>query len=153
MNRRIYIDREHRDAYKAAVRWAEATGVAAAETGLDRRLIELVNLRVSQINRCAACLNMHLKKALAEGETVQRIAVLPAWRHADLYSPAERAALGLAESLTNLPSEAEQDAAYAEASEVLTTDQLSAVSWVVVAINAFNRISIVSQHPVRSAAR
>ncbi|MDH6280435.1 AhpD family alkylhydroperoxidase [Rhodococcus sp. LBL1] len=148
---RIAIDKQTRPVYRAQVGVAVAIRDAVAGAGLDRKLVELVNIRVSQINGCAYCLDVHTRDALAGGESQQRIAVLPAWRDADLFTAPERAALTLAESVTNLPSPAEQDRDYAEAREHLTDDQLSAIVWVAIAMNAFNRISIVSRHHVRPA--
>ncbi|MFE4972896.1 carboxymuconolactone decarboxylase family protein [Kitasatospora sp. NPDC056651] len=131
---------------------AEATREVAAEAGLDRRLVELVNLRVSQINGCAYCLHVHTRAAIREGETTQRLGVLPAWRDTEVFSDRERAALGLAEATTAPADAALQEAAYGVAREVFDEAEISAVVWVAIAINAFNRVSILSKHPVRPAA-
>ncbi|MFG2821548.1 carboxymuconolactone decarboxylase family protein [Kitasatospora sp. NPDC048365] len=147
---RVYVDKQSPQAYRAMLATAEAVRATAAEAGLDRRLVELVNLRVSQINGCAYCLNLHTRAAIQAGETTQRLGVLAAWRDTELFSPQERAALGLAEATTSPADAALQEDAYAAAREVLTDDQLSAVVWVAVAINAFNRVSILSKHPVRA---
>jgi AhpD family alkylhydroperoxidase len=147
--RRIYIDKQSPKAYHALVQTSEAVRAVAADAGLDRALVELVNLRVSQINGCAYCLHVHTRAALRAGETPQRLGVLAAWRDTDLFTPAERAALALAEATTAAADGTAQDTAYAAAREVLTDDQISAVIWVAVTINAFNRVSIMSRHPVR----
>ncbi|MEU5840838.1 carboxymuconolactone decarboxylase family protein [Rhodococcus sp. NPDC047139] len=149
---RVLIDKQSRPVYRAQVAVAGAVREAVAEAGLDRSLVELLNIRVSQINGCAYCLDVHVRDALKGGERTQRLAVLSAWRETDLFTEQERAALALAESVTLLPSTYEQDRAYAEAREHLTDDQLSAVAWVAIAMNSFNRISIVSRHGVRSAS-
>jgi AhpD family alkylhydroperoxidase len=146
---RVSIDRQHRQVYRAQIEVASAVRRAVAEAGLDRALVDLVTIRVSQINRCASCLHVHVRDAQLAGETSQRIAVLPAWRDTTLFTDAERAALTLAESLTTLPDARTQEADYADAARHLTDEQLSAVSWLVIAMNAFNRISIVSRHRVR----
>ncbi|POX48112.1 carboxymuconolactone decarboxylase family protein [Streptomyces sp. Ru72] len=146
---RIFIDKQSPAAYQALVRTSEAVRAVAAEAGLDRTLVELVNLRVSQINGCAYCLNVHTNAALRAGETPQRLGVLAAWRDTELFTPDERAALALAEATTALADTALQEAAYGTAREVLTDDQISAVIWVAVTINAFNRVSVMSGHPVR----
>lgn len=147
---RVWLDRQHPQIHKAQVAVAQAVRNAVGEAGLSRVLVELINLRVSQINGCVACLNAHTRDAVRAGETTQRIGVLSAWRDAGpLFSEQERAALTWAESLTTLPDPRQQDIDYAEASRHLNEEQLSAVGWVVVAINAFNRISIASRHPVR----
>ena len=146
---RVRIDKQHRRVYRAQGEVAKAVAVAVEDAGLDRTLVELVNIRVSQINGCAYCLHVHVRDALLGGETAQRLAVLPAWRDTTLFTAQERAALTLAESLTTLPDARTQDQDYADAAEVLTEEQLSAVSWVTIAMNSFNRLSIVSRHPVR----
>ncbi|MGW1910172.1 carboxymuconolactone decarboxylase family protein [Streptomyces sp. NPDC002076] len=147
--RRIFIDKQSPKAYHALVQTSEAVRATAAEAGLDRTLVELVNLRVSQINGCAYCLHVHTRAALRAGDTPDRLGVLAAWRETELFTPAERAALALAEATTAAADTAAQDAAYAAARDVLTDDQLAAVIWVAVTINAFNRVSIMSRHPVR----
>ncbi|MFG2356266.1 carboxymuconolactone decarboxylase family protein [Streptomyces sp. NPDC048521] len=147
--RRIYIDKQSPKAYHALVQTSEAVRAAAADAGLDRVLVELVNLRVSQINGCAYCLHVHTRAALRAGETPQRLGVLAAWRDTDLFTPAERAALALAEATTAAADGAAQDTAYTAAREVLSDDRIAAVIWVAVTINAFNRVSIMSRHPVR----
>ncbi|WP_445525352.1 carboxymuconolactone decarboxylase family protein [Streptomyces cyslabdanicus] len=148
-DRRIFIDKQHPTAYRSLVQTAEAVREVAAGAGLDRTLVELVNLRVSQINGCAYCLNVHTRAAVRAGETTQRLGVLPAWRDTELFTPDERAALALAEATTDPGDAALQETAYETARDVLTDDQISAVIWVAVTINAFNRISIMSKHPVR----
>jgi AhpD family alkylhydroperoxidase len=145
---RVQIDTAHPAAYRAAVKWATSVGHEAEQAGLDRKLVELVNVRVSQINGCATCLDVHVRRAVKAGESERRLGVLAAWRSTELFTDAERAALTLAESVTLLGDDFAQDRAYAAAAEVLTQEQLSAVTWVAIAINAFNRISIISQHPV-----
>lgn len=148
-SRRIHLDKQSPAAYRELVRTAEAVRTTAAEAGLDRVLVELVNLRVSQLNGCASCLDVHTRAALRAGETTRRLGVLAAWRDTELFTPRERAALALAEA-TTYPSDAlAQERAYAEARGVLDDDQLSAVLWVAITINAFNRVSILSKHPVR----
>ncbi|MER7668136.1 carboxymuconolactone decarboxylase family protein [Kitasatospora sp. NPDC096128] len=147
--RRVFIDKQSPKAYKALLAAAEAAREAAAEAGLDRRLVELVNLRVSQINGCAFCLHVHTRAALREGETTQRLGVLPAWRDTELFTARERAALALAEATTNPADAALQAAAYGSAREVFSEEELSAAIWVAITINSFNRVSIMSKHPVR----
>ncbi|WP_460062820.1 carboxymuconolactone decarboxylase family protein [Streptomyces sp. YKOK-I1] len=147
--RRIFIDKQSPKAYHALVQTSEAVRATAADAGLERSLVELVNLRVSQLNGCAFCLDVHTRAAVRAGVETRRLGVLAAWRDTELFSPPERAALALAEATTHPTDAGAQDAAYAEAREVLTDDQISAVVWVAVTINAFNRVSILSKHPVR----
>ncbi|MFD9436573.1 carboxymuconolactone decarboxylase family protein [Streptomyces sp. NPDC060002] len=148
MTRRIFIDKQSPKAYHALVQTSEAVRATAADAGLERTVVELIDLRVSQLNGCAFCLDLHTRAALRAGEDTRRLGVLAAWRDTDLFSPLERAALALAEATTVPSDAAAQEAAYADALEVLTEDQISAVIWVAVTINAFNRVSILSKHPV-----
>ncbi|MER6348647.1 carboxymuconolactone decarboxylase family protein [Streptomyces sp. NPDC001595] len=147
--RRIFLDKQSPKPYHALVQTSEAVRATAAEAGLDRTVVELINLRVSQLNGCAFCLDLHTRAALRAGETTQRLGVLPAWRDTELFTPLERAALALAEATTVPSDAAAQESAYAAAREILTDDQISAVTWVAITINAFNRVSIMSKHPVR----
>ncbi|GAA3480340.1 carboxymuconolactone decarboxylase family protein [Streptomyces yanii] len=148
-SRRVYIDKQSPKAYRALVGTADAVRTAAAEAGIDRSLVELINLRVSQINGCAYCLSVHTGAALRSGETTQRLGVLAAWRDTELFTARERAALALAEATTDPANAVEQEKAYAVARQVLTEEEISAVIWVAITINAFNRVSILSKHPVR----
>ncbi|MET7727109.1 carboxymuconolactone decarboxylase family protein [Streptomyces mirabilis] len=147
---RIFIDKQSPKAYHALVQTSEAVRATAADAGLDRAVVELINLRVSQINGCAYCLSVHTRAALRAGETAQRLGVLAAWRDTELFTPAERAALALAEATTEPTDAAAQETAWTGARDVLTDDQISAVIWVAITINAFNRVSIMSKHPVRT---
>jgi AhpD family alkylhydroperoxidase len=112
--------------------------------------VELINIRISQINGCAYCLDVHVGDAMRHGETAQRIAVLAAWRDTTLFTGKERAALILAESVTTLPDARTQEQDYSDARKHLTVDELSVVCWIAITMNAFNRISIVSRHAVRT---
>src|SRR5512143_2692018 len=118
--------------------------------GLEPSLIELVKLRASQINRCAYCLDMHTKDARAAGEAEQRLYVLDAWREAPFYSPRERAALAWTEAVTRLGSEAVPDALYDEARRHFSEKALVDLNWVVVAINAWNRLASPFRYEVGS---
>ncbi|MER5227997.1 carboxymuconolactone decarboxylase family protein [Streptomyces flaveus] len=146
--RRIFLDKQSPKAFHALVQTSEAVRAVAAEAKLDRTTVELINLRVSQINGCAYCLDRHTKAALRGGESTQRLGVLAAWRDTELFTRSERAALALAEATTD-PTKAEtQASAYEAARQVLTDDQISAAIWVAITINAFNRVSIMSKHPL-----
>ncbi|WP_369264372.1 carboxymuconolactone decarboxylase family protein [Streptomyces sp. R35] len=149
-SRRVFIDKQSPKAYHALVETADAVRAVAAEAGLDRGLVELINIRVSQINGCAYCLNVHTRAALRAGETTQRLGVLAAWRDTELFTERERAALALAEATTGPANAVAQESAYEIAREVLNDDEISAVIWVAITINAFNRVSILSKHPVRA---
>ncbi|MEV5983292.1 carboxymuconolactone decarboxylase family protein [Streptomyces sp. NPDC052114] len=150
--RRVYVDKQSPKAYRALVETSEAVRATAAEAGLDRVLVELVNLRVSQLNGCAYCLDVHTRAALRAGETTRRLGTLAAWRDTELFTERERAALALAEATTHPADACAQESAYDAARRQFTDDEISAVVWVAITINAFNRVSILSKHPVRGSA-
>ncbi|MFK4212820.1 carboxymuconolactone decarboxylase family protein [Streptomyces sp. NPDC030920] len=151
--RRVFVDKQSPKPYHALIQTSEAVRATAADAGLDRVLVELINLRVSQLNGCAYCLDVHTRAALRAGESTQRLGVLAAWRDTEVFTPRERAALALAETTTDPADAAAQETAYDAAREVFGDDEISAVIWVAITINAFNRVSILSKHPVRRAPR
>ena len=120
---------------------------AVAEAGrLEPALIELVLMRVSTINGCAFCLDMHSKDARAAGETEQRLYLLPAWRETRLYGEREQIALAWAEELTELAThDAVSDALYAKACEHFDEAALVDLTLLVVAINGWNRINVAAR--------
>ncbi|MFJ3981094.1 carboxymuconolactone decarboxylase family protein [Streptomyces fungicidicus] len=146
--RRIFLDKQSPEAFRALVQVSEAVRATASDAGLDRITVELINIRVSQLNGCAYCLDLHTRAALRIGESPQRLGVLSAWRDTGLFSPSERAALALAEATTDAANTTAQASAYEDARQALSADQISAATWVAVTINAFNRVSIMSKHPV-----
>ena len=145
----VWIDKQAPEAFAAFRAMTEAAQAAATAAGLEPRLVELVNVRVSQINACPFCLDLHVRRARSHGETEQRLAVLPAWRATAFFTEKEQAALTLAELSATLPDDATQLREYAFARAHLTDAELAAVNWLAVAINASNRVSILSRHPVR----
>lgn len=115
---------------------------AANRTPLDARLLELIKMRVSQINRCAFCLELHARTAVAHGETPERLHLLPAWEEVSLYSPRERAALRWTEAVTRLAGEVVSDEVFAEASAHFSERELLELTLAVIAINSWNRLNV-----------
>lgn len=111
-------------------------------SGLERSLVELVKTRVSQINGCAYCIDMHTKDARAAGETEQRLYGLSAWRETPFYSARERAALEWAEALTLISENDVPDELYARAREQFSEEEMVKLTLAVVTINGWNRIAI-----------
>lgn len=112
------------------------------ESGLEPSLRELVKLRVSQINGCAYCIDMHSKDARAMGETEQRLYALVAWRETPFYSERERTALAWTETVTLIADNSVTDALYEQARRHFSEQELVDLTLAVVAINGWNRISI-----------
>ena len=117
-------------------------GQCVKNSSLDQSLLELLYFRVSQINCCAFCLDMHSKDLRAKGETEQRLYVLSAWREAPFYSEKERAALAWAEALTKLESGLVSDKIFSEAKKHFSETELVDLTMAVIAINSYNRINI-----------
>lgn len=111
------------------------------EDGVDKPLMELVKIRVSQINQCAYCLDMHTKDARALGETEQRIYALSAWRETPFFSDRERAALAWAEANTLLPQGVSQQL-FEEVREYFSESQLANLTLAIATINAWNRFGV-----------
>lgn len=149
MDQRISLGKQLPDAYRALTALHETVEAAAARAGLDRKLIELVKLRVSQINGCAFCTDMHSRDALRLGASERRLFLLPVWRETDLYSDRDRAALQLAEAMTRLPiTQDVPDEVYQAVMKVFTENQYSVLAWAVTVINAFNRLGVVGRTPL-----
>lgn len=114
----------------------------AVNASLEPTLVELVKIRASQINRCANCINMHTREARANGETEQRIYLLPAWREAPFYSERERAALAWTEALTRLSEEHAHEAAYEALAAHFEPEEQVKLTVLVNVINGWNRLSV-----------
>ncbi len=109
---------------------------------LDERLLNLVRMRVSQINGCAYCLDMHAKDLRAAGETEQRLYELDAWRETPFFTERERAALAWAEAVTRVADEHVPDAVFETARSQFSEAELVDLTLAVVAINGWNRLNI-----------
>jgi AhpD family alkylhydroperoxidase len=118
-----------------------AVSVAAAAS-LEPTLIRLVEIRASQINGCANCINMHAEEARASGETNQRIDLLAAWRDAPCYSERERAALGWTEALTRLSEGHTHENAYEALRAHFSNEEQVRLTLMINVINGWNRISV-----------
>jgi len=112
------------------------------------QLVDLVNYRVSQLNGCAFCLDMHSKDLRERGETEQRLYMISAWREMpQLYSERERAALAWAEAVTRLEDQDVADAVYEAASAQFSEAELAQLTLAVVAINGWNRFNVAFRTP------
>jgi AhpD family alkylhydroperoxidase len=112
------------------------------QSGLDTKLLDLINLRVSQINGCAYCLDMHWKDLRAAGETEQRLYGLDAWRESPYYTDRERAAFAWVEAVTLVRDWHVPDDVFEEAHRHFNDKELADLTLGVVAINAWNRLNI-----------
>ena len=112
------------------------------QCGLDKKLLDLLRFRVSQINGCAYCLDMHWKELMAAGETEQRLYGLDAWRESPYYTERERAALAWAEAVTLVTEGHVGDSVFEEAHKHFSDEELANLTLAVEAINGWNRLNI-----------
>lgn len=119
-----------------------ALTAALHDSTLEPVLRLLIQLRASQLNGCAFCVDMHTKDLVAAGEEGPRVYLLPTWREANVYSSAERAALAWTDALTRLDSGADLDALYAELTEHFSEADLLSITFTIVVINSWNRLSV-----------
>lgn len=130
-----------------------------AQCGLEHSLMDLVHFRVSQINGCAYCLDMHSKDLRAAGEPEHRLYMLDAWRESPFYTDRERAALAWAEAVTRVTEGHVPDEVYEQARSQFSAEELANLTLAVVTINGWNRLNIAfrttpgSYQPAASRAR
>jgi AhpD family alkylhydroperoxidase len=110
--------------------------------GIDHRLREVLRLRVSQMNGCAYCVDMHFKNARAVGETEQRLAALPVWRETPYFTDAERAALAFAEAMVAMADSHVPAAAFEAVAQHYSPDEIAALVALVVTVSAWNGIGV-----------
>jgi AhpD family alkylhydroperoxidase len=109
-------------------------------SGISHSLLHLIKMRVSQINSCAYCIDMHLKEGLADGETALRLISLTAWRETPYYTPQEQAVLAFAERLTKLPADEHSDDIHDALSKYFSKHEIGLLTFAIIQINSWNRI-------------
>ena len=119
-----------------------AFSMAVKASSIGQTIGDLVNLRASQINGCAFCVDMHVKEAKIHGERELRLHHVAVWRESGLFDARERAALEWTEALTQLPPHGVPDTVYDSVAAILSEKELSDLSFAVMAINGWNRLSI-----------
>jgi AhpD family alkylhydroperoxidase len=122
------------------------------QSGLSPVLVDLVYLRISQINNCAYCLDMHTRDLLKKGEAIEKIALLQAWAEAgNLFDERERAALAWAESVTRVAETAVPDEAYQAAGAVFDERELVDLTIAIGLMNAYNRLAVSFRNTPQAA--
>ena len=109
---------------------------------MDEGLALLVDIRASQLNGCAFCLDMHVKQAKIHGEREIRLHHVAIWRESPFFTPKERAALAWTEALTRIAPEGVSDAAYEDARAHFSAEELSELTFRIVSINGWNRLNV-----------
>ncbi|SEK17149.1 alkylhydroperoxidase AhpD family core domain-containing protein [Variovorax sp. OK605] len=124
-----------------------------SKSGLSPVLVDLVYLRVSQINNCAYCLDMHTRDLLKKGQPIEKIALLQAWREAGaLFDAHERAALAWAESVTRVAETGVPDSDFAAARSVLSEPELVDLTIAIGLMNTYNRMAIAFRNTPQALA-
>jgi AhpD family alkylhydroperoxidase len=141
MEQRINIHEKGQNALKPLF----GIGGYLKKSSVEETLLELVYFRVSQINKCAYCLDMHSKDLRAKGETEQRLYGLSVWRETPYYTERERAALAWAEAITNCEV---HDPVYNEAKSQFTDEDLIDLTLAITTINTWNRINLAFPYGV-----
>ncbi|PDS74872.1 carboxymuconolactone decarboxylase family protein [Rhizobium sp. L43] len=116
--------------------------MALKSSVIDEKLQALIEIRASQINGCGFCLDMHVKQAKIFGESELRLHHVAIWRESNLFVPRERAALAWTEVLTKLPEGGIPDEIYERVRGQLSEKEISDLTFVVMAINAWNRVNV-----------
>lgn len=140
MENRVNIQQTQPGAYKAM----HALESYLAGTHLTKTQKDLIYIRASQINRCAYCINMHTANAIKNGETVQRIFLLDAWRETDLFTDDEKVILAITEEVTLISRNGLSDETYKKAGQFFDENVIAQIIMAVITINAWNRIAITT---------
>jgi len=144
MSKRVVISEVEPSAYEVMFGFEKYL----AKSNLNASLKELIKIRVSQINGCAFCINLHTKDARKMGETEQRIYALNAWRETSFFSETEMAVLALAEEMTFI-NKGVSEQTYANVARLMDEVTLSQTIMAIITINAWNRIAITThQQPI-----
>ncbi len=146
--KRVHLSKKAPEAYAALRSFSTTVGRLAADAGIDARLREIVQIHASQLNGCAYCVRVHVDAAVKAGLDADVIAQIATWRESGVFDERERAALDLTESFTFIHEDGIPDEVYDQAGGILSEQEYVALSWVLVAINAFNRVAIAGRYPV-----
>lgn len=149
MSPRINLGKTNPALYQGLMALDQQAKQAVSAAGFSEGFSHLAQLRASQINQCAFCIRLHSRDALKVGESPDRLAVLAAWRETQYFSEKERAALELIESVTLVSQGQVPDEIYQAAERVLNAEEIAAIEWLSVVINAWNRVGISSRYPVK----
>jgi AhpD family alkylhydroperoxidase len=146
--RRVHLSKSAPEVYRALDAFSKTVGALAAGAGIDARLKELVQIHASQLNGCAFCVRVHVDRAIEAGLDADVIAQLATWRDSGVFTDRERAALELTEAFTFIHDDGIPDQVYDHVGGILSETEYVALSWILVSINAFNRVAIAGRYPV-----
>lgn len=116
--------------------------MSVKKSSIGELLVELVNLRVSQINGCGVCIDMHWRDLIRQGAEPRHLNAIAGWREAPFFSPRERAALGWAEAVNSLPHHDDTDAAYTELAQHFNQTEIAELTYGIAVIRGWNVINL-----------
>lgn len=148
MSERVNLGKSAPELYQAVFGLEKLAAAAIAAAGFPSGFAHLLRLRASQLNECAYCIRMHTRDALASGESSDRVSLVTGWRETGYFSEKERSALALVEAITLISQGQLPDEVYDQAAANLSPEEISAVEWIAIVINSWNRIAISSRYPV-----
>ena len=148
MNQRLNYSKAAPAVYKAMLALQDSVD----KSGLEKDLMDFLCLRISQINGCAFCIDMHWRDLRAKGFSEQQLYLLSVIREAEVYSGRQRAALEWAESVTRLANQEVSDEVYRVAREQFSEAELANLTLAVIAINGWNRLNVAFRTPVPARA-
>ena len=144
MNNRIDYAKASPEGYKAF----GGVYVTLQNSGLSKDLVDLVYLRVSQINGCAFCIDMHTRDLIKRGATVNKLALVSVWRESgEVFSDRERIALAWAEAVTRVAETRVPDADYEAAAAEFSDKELADLTYAIGLMNVFNRLGVAFRTP------
>ncbi|HJR32774.1 MAG TPA: carboxymuconolactone decarboxylase family protein [Pseudomonas sp.] len=138
MTQRIDYQKQSPELFKKFVEFS----LALKQSAIEESIRDLVDIRASQLNGCAFCVDMHVKEATIHGERPLRMHHVAIWRESTLFSPRERAALAWTEILTQIPAHGVPDEVYERVRTQLSEKELSDLTFLVMSINAWNRVNV-----------
>lgn len=144
---RFFLDKSNPRVWRALYKVATAVNEDAEKAGVSRALLELMYVRISQLNGCAYCLDLHSRLAVKAGLPQELLAFVPAWQETGVFSDEERAVLMVGEVVTELPEINERRALLDWARAILGDTDFGVIEWAAITMNAYNRVSVLSEHP------
>ena len=145
---RVNLGKTAPELYKTVLELESLLKQKIQQASIDIGFSHLLKLRASQINQCAFCVRMHTQDAIKAGESTDRIALISAWQECEYFSEKECAALRLIEEITLIATQHFPDSTYQQVSQILSEDEITAIEWIAIVINTWNRIAISSQYKV-----
>lgn len=146
---RVNLGKQAPELYKTVLELENLSNLRIKSAGIEVGFSHLLKLRASQINQCAFCVRLHTQDAIKAGESIDRITLISAWEESDYFSEKERACLSLIEEITLIAQHHFSDDQYKKIAQTLSDEEITAIEWLSIVINTWNRIAISSRYQVK----